>query len=542
MVGRTKGRMISTVLLFLALAPSVRGQSSHLNEMSLERWGKLREVERHQMQVAEKYFRDRNWTVAADEYEKYMTLYESSNAASHALLKWAMCQVEMRHQNTAIDDGFRSVVDYWPDSEDAIAASFYVGKTLQDIGQTKKAKVALKEVADQHAKHLAGVHAMVSLAQIATIENDEQAIVENLRKLTFQATRDKLTRRQCETASIQLAAHLFGNSQSSDAIEALATTYQLDRLANEVVNQSRTALRTFTSDPKSTAKSAALADELIAYLREQEPESIETEQTKGFAKNLCYLVIDVQQTAKRNDQVLAEFSNIAKRFGSDDELLGRIANWYQANGQYEKARENYKKFADKIVGLTLIADSYRQEKNLTHAIQTYAKLIAADSENQSKWKALSATTYREFEKYAEAITLYQQLMQEDTTNGDRWLWETATTHREAGDWRAAIGFFRQSERFPDSYREMASCHRHLKQHSEAVTLYNQIAGGDKAAAPWAMLQIGYTEEEAKRKDQAIAAFKKVCKLFPKDQNASRAHAHLQNQYKLTVTLGGSKQD
>ncbi|MAI69815.1 MAG: hypothetical protein CMM01_02760 [Rhodopirellula sp.] len=176
------------------------------------------------------------------------------------------------------------------------------------------------------------------------------------------------------------------------------------------------------------------------------------------------------------------------------------------------------------------------------AIQTYNKLMSEDVENQSKWKAESAAAYREFNKYNEAIALYQQLVQEDAANADRWLWETATTHKDAGQWKEAIGCFRQSERFPDSYWEMASCHLRLKQHNEAITLYNQIAGGDKGRASGAMLQIGYTEEEAKRSDKAISAFKKVCRLFPKDQHASRAHAHLQNKYKLTVTLGGAKQD
>ena len=542
MVGCTKGRVISAVLLFLALTSAVRAQSNYLYEMSLERWGKLREVERHQMQVAEKYFRDKNWSVAADEYDKYLTLYEASDAASHALLKWAMCHVQMRHQNTAINDGFRSVVDYWPDSEDAIAASFYVGKTLQDIGQTQKAKVALVEVADKHAKHLAGVQAMVSLAEIATIDKDEKAKVQILRKLTFDAVRDKRTRRQCETASVQLANYLFANNQSTDAIEALATTYQERLLATEVVNQSRTALRTLTNDPESRAKAGTLADGLISYLRQQDPSSIDTDEAKSFAKMLCYLIIDVQRTAKRNEKVEAEFATIAKRFGTDDELLGRIASWHQSHGEFTVARATYRKFGDKIAGLTQIASSFRQEQNLTQAIQTYSQLIAIDSENQAEWKSTSASTYREFKKYPEAIALYQQLMQEDATDADRWLWETAATHKESSNWKAAIGFFRQSDRFPDNYREMAYCHRRLKQYGEAVTLYNQIAGGDKSSAPWALIQVGYTEEEAKRNDKAIAAFKKVCKLFPKDQYASRAHAHLQNKYKLTVTLGGSKQD
>ena len=167
MVGRTKERLILIALLCVAFAHTCAAQSTYLHQMSLDRWAKLREVERHQMKVAEKYFQDRNWSVAADEYDKYLTLYEASDAASHALLKWSICQVEMRRQNTAINDGFRSVVDYWPDSDDAIAASYYVGKTLKDIGQTQKAKSALNEVATDHAKHLAGVLAMVALADIA---------------------------------------------------------------------------------------------------------------------------------------------------------------------------------------------------------------------------------------------------------------------------------------------------------------------------------------------------------------------------------------
>ena len=192
--------------------------------------------------------------------------------------------------------------------------------------------------------------------------------------------------------------------------------------------------------------------------------------------------------------------------------------------------------------MQLIATSYRQEKDLIQAIQTYNKLITEDTQNQVKWQAESATTYREFKKYTEAIALYQQLVQDDAANADRWLWETAMTHKEAANWKEAIGFFRQSERFPESYWEMASCHRRLKQHNEAITLYNQIAGGDKGRAAAAMLQVGYTQEEAKNSDKAITAFKKVCRLFPKDQSASRAHAHLQNKYKITVTLGGAKQD
>ena len=39
-----------------------------LDEMPLERWAKLREVERYQMQAAEKFYKQQNFKAAAAEY------------------------------------------------------------------------------------------------------------------------------------------------------------------------------------------------------------------------------------------------------------------------------------------------------------------------------------------------------------------------------------------------------------------------------------------------------------------------------------------
>jgi TolA-binding protein len=81
----------------------------------------------------------------------------------------------------------------------------------------------------------------------------------------------------------------------------------------------------------------------------------------------------------------------------------------------------------------------------------------------------------------------------------------------------------------------------LKQFNEAITLYNQVTA-DKPSAPWALLQIAYTREDAGQTEPAIQAFQQVCKKFPKDQYASTAHAHLQQKYKISVTLGGANEE
>ena len=57
-----------------------------------------------------------------------------------------------------------------------------------------------------------------------------------------------------------------------------------------------------------------------------------------------------------------------------------------------------------------------------------------------------------------------------------------------------------------------------------------------------MLHVAYTLEEWGEKERAIKAFQQVCKQFPKDSHASRAHAHLQDKYNISVTLGGAKEE
>ncbi len=88
---------------------------------------------------------------------------------------------------------------------------------------------------------------------------------------------------------------------------------------------------------------------------------------------------------------------------------------------------------------------------------------------------------------------------------------------------------------------MASCHRRLKQFKEALVLYHQ-ARADRGSAHEASIQIGYTYEQYSQKKNAIKWFQQTCKLYPKNSQASRAHAHLQTKYKISVTLGGANEE
>ena len=63
-------RIIIIALMMVAVWQPVRATAqTKLDEMSLDRWEKLREVERYQLNIAEKYYKEKKYDVAMSEYE-----------------------------------------------------------------------------------------------------------------------------------------------------------------------------------------------------------------------------------------------------------------------------------------------------------------------------------------------------------------------------------------------------------------------------------------------------------------------------------------
>lgn len=540
-VNDMKSRILP-IILALITCSSVTTSAEQLDEMSLDRWKKLREVERYQLNIAEKYYREKNFKVAAPEYEKFLSLYERSEGASYSQLKWSLCMIQLRKQNTAIKEGFQSVVDYWPDSPEAVAASYYIGRAYKDIGEVRKAKKAYQVVLSEHPKHLAAVYAAVDMIDITMINDDVETRVKLWKQLTFDAERTRESRNQCINASQQLATYLFENGSFDEGVKALATTYPEEQLASQVSNFARGPIGRLIGKDETKSRGEQLADRGVAWIRQHVPTDRSSDEAKQAALNHWYYMADVQAASRREDSVLQIYDQMTKAFGANDATLQRLGDWYKSINKYDQARQQYTKFEDKIEAQNQIGYSYRQQQKYDAAVQAYQRNVAADPEKQAHWLSEVGNAHREARKYDQAIAVYQGLLKSDVENTERWLWLIGTSYREGGKYKEAIGVYRQCNNFPSNYQQMANCHRALKEFGEAVILYNQIVGGAPTSAPWATLQIGYTHEQAGKKESAIRAFQQVCKNFPKDRYASQAHAHLQTKYKITVTLGGAKDE
>lgn len=526
------------LLTFVGLCAPTIAQTRIL-EMSLDRWAKLREVERYQLDIAEKYFKDKKYKVAMSEYEKYLALYERSEAASFAQLKWSICLNHLRKQNTAIKEGFQSVIDYWPDSPDAAKASYLIAQTYVEIGRKTNGKKAYQQTIKDYPKDPVAVYSLSGLADIAKEEKDEKSLVKIWKRLAFEIKRTKLTGNTCSDAANALASYYFSKGSFSEAVESLETNYQNKNLDYHVYYYVRGPLGNLVGNDETKSAGLQLADKAVKFLSENIEKDHSTEELKKKAIEQWHRMIEVEKYSRRDDKVLAAYRSMLATFGNTDEILGSLADYHVSQQRFDQARSVLVQFKDKVQGLSRIAQTYRRQENVTEAVKVYKQLTGVDAENAANWQGEEAAVYVEAKKYPQAIEIYRSLVASDAGNSQKWLWALATTQQNAGMLKEAIGTYRQCENFPTNYRHMASCHRALKQYKEALILYGQIIGGDESWAPWAQLQVGYTYEEMQSKELAIKAFQICCKKYPKASYASTAHAHLQNRYKISVTLGGA---
>ena len=532
-------------LVVLGVA-SALAMSGPLDEMALDRWAKLKEAERFQLNAAERLYREQQWKAAADEYEKFLKLYEKSEGAPYAQLKWSHCQVHLRKQNTAIKDGYQSLLDYYPDSPEAPIAGLLIGRTYRDIGDVKPAKKAYAKVIASHPKHFAAVMARLDLVDIAVKENDAPTRAKLLRELTYDVERKDATVEPCVNAARQYTQLSFQNGDCDEGIKALATTCSeadfIVHLMHPSLGRLPQTIWELTGGMEEAAKKRGekLADAAAAWLKTRVAAMLKDAKTKPRAIEAWYAVAEVRRHAHQPDKQKVVYEEMLAALGPDDVTLGKLGQWYKDAKQFELARSTYAKFKDAAEGQGQVAASYTEEKQYDKAVEIYRKLAIANVKTAPRWLAAAAMTYRHGSKPDQAIAVYRELLTADAKNAGEYHFQIAETLYYAGRWNDCITAYRGTDRFPHNYQHMANAYRQLKKYDEAVGLYRQIIAASQPHASWALLQIGYTQEEAGKKEDAIKTFKQVCDKYPKTGEGSTAHARLNEVYKIPVTLGGAK--
>lgn len=497
-----------SLLIALALLPAAADAArlTWLEQIPLESHGKMREVERYQMGIAEKYYIQEEYKVALDEYEKFLSLYESSTGAPYAQLMWSHCQVKLRKVNTGIREGFQSVVDYWPDSREAVLAAFLIGHSYQEIGEVEKAKAAYKLLMDTYPNDHVTVLAKVNLLDMATVAQNQEDQLTLLEELTYNTPRTEESIPHCEKASMTLATYYFNAADWPNGLKALESSFKDAKLGEKVYDQIRGPISALNGLEEDKPKAKDLALKAIDLLEKQIPVDMAEDANQALARDRLNRIAGLHQALVDNDAVIKTYERIGKVVGTDDALLGQIAGFYKGIQERDKARDTYRRYENQIEAERQIVYMLREENKLDEAIEGYRGLVDQDPDRI-----------------------------------DEYLWAIAECFEGKNDWKNAIQTFRQVDRYPANYFRMAMCHRHLKEWTQAIQLYGQ-AKADDGSGPEALIQIAYTYEAAGQKENAIKTFQLTCRTHPKTSQASRAHAHLQTQYDITVTLGGAKDE
>lgn len=556
--------------LILALASFATAALSTLQQIDVKTFEKMREVERYQIKIAEKHFLKGSFKIALAEYEKFLTLYEKSAGAPYAQLMWSHTMMNLKKPKTALREGFQSVIDYWPESPEATIASYCMGDAYRTMGEIKDAQKSYRFLVKEYPSHELAMRAREDLLHYARLHEDMEERLMLLSELTFRVERTEKSKTACIKACHELAElHCFAQNLDQGR-KALATTYSGIKLFEQVYSLSVKTMKHLLGDQKTRMAALKLGDQLIMTLRSEA--TVRTE----LASQFFYQAADLNTTLGRHSETMKIYREIGGRFGMNDSLRGTMAQWYKSRERRNEARKIYGEFEDQLAGLKNLAAMSLEEKKVAGAITIYRKLIKIDGNNsveyllniascyerQPDWeKAIAcyreiieidkdnavkylltiAGCYKAQSDWEKAIACYRQIIEIDGDNSGEYLWSIAGCYETQSNWKKAIVCYRQIDRFPANYFAMANCHRKIEEHREAITLYNQIKILEKSA-PEASLQIGYTYEEAKDKEKAIRTFQLTCKRYPKSGQASKAHSHLQNKYKINVTLGGTEEE
>ena len=530
------GAGLAAAAALLFLLPTGARALGYLEQIEVATFAEMREVERYQLKIAEKHYTKGEFKIALDEYDKFLTLYEASPGAPYAQLMWSHCQAKLRFVNTAIRDGFQSVIDYWPDSREAILASYLIGKSYDNIGQTEKAEAGYLKTVNDHPKHHVATLAKVNLLHLARVRKDEKKQMLLLADLTYDTERTEANKNFVVDATRRLAARQIDAGAYGEAIRALETTYADKDLVKVYNDIARGAIDRFLGDERTRAKGIELSDSVIGMVGTLIPTVLEGEAERSAAREAWHRIIDLYNRTGRHGEVLATHEKRLAILGEDDGLLGELASFHRGRRQFQKARATYARFKDKLQGQIAIAEVFREEKRYDEAIAIYNGLG-----DQVLGQGLLAGLYRELGRYDEAIACYKTLLEIDRERIDAHRWAIGECYEQSNRLHKAIAAYGRVDNFPTTYFKMASCHRRLKEFKQALALYNQCKV-DAGRAPDAFMEIAATYEEAGERANAIRAYQLTCKNFPKSSHASRAHSHLQAKYGISVTLGGAKEE
>ena len=469
-------------------------------KIDLQRYGRLREAERYQIDVAGRLFKQEKWRSALAEYEKFIKLHIKSVGAPYAQLRIAQCYEFRKLVNRAVEE-YTAVVQYFPKAPEAPIAVFCIGRCLEGSGDFEPAIGQYGKVVADYPKATIAGDALWAGADLAQRKGQLETAIEFRKRIVADYPKAKRRREAAEWLTRHYLVTGKNIPAARDFIRAVRSEVDGEMyMAHQIHSHAYSLYRN-----KDTRKDApAVMDGAIALFEgvyRQWPESRQAREASRY-------VIRSHWYSGRLKEGVAAGEEHAKRFEDDDggrQWTGRIL---EQMDKWNEARLWYLRYKNRAGGAMEAAASYSRQR-----------------------------------KYKEAHAAYMAVVQQYPDHAKRALYNLGYMHQHySRDYAKAVNAYRHSEYSPPSYLfEMAECFRRWKKYDESIGIYRQIRGFFPAHAPEAMWRQAHVHEQRRKKGdelKAVTLLKKLCDEYPRTGQASRAHHRLESKYKISYTGGG----
>lgn len=489
---------LACLALLLYLAPTaVWGGRDH--RLDIKRYGSLREVERWQLDRGEEQYKARRWEAASNEYEKFLKLYQESDACSFVQYRIAQCLENKRKVNQAIKE-YIAVLDYFPDSPEAPYATVSIARCHAKCGEKKKQLETLQKLVQQYPDHIEAAEALWFLSAYYLDEGENVSLGVRQRHQII----DKFPKHDRFRPAIDWLFNYYALTEEAPA-RALEVRYKIHSKAQSEIDLGNAYgwhARHWhhQKKPETREKFLKLCLEVFEGFGKKFPQG----NVAYCERQAAYFLRETGHTQEALDRYLKYFA----KHPNDDGGRVDFARWLENLRKWDDARLEYRKMANEASGNWEVAYSYHRQGKGKEAVEAYEVVVQTD------YGRTSSAYYQIGQVYQHTLRDYE---------------------------KAIVAYIDSNHSMPENLFRVVECYSALKKYDRALQQCKEILFiGQRAPKALQYMVIYVYERRNGEKDRSLAinTCKRILDQFKKSGESSWAHQHLEDKYKLHYTGGG----
>lgn len=517
------------------LSPSAQAWSWKLNNAVYQ---ELDVFARDQYQKAETAFEKKNYKLAANEFKRFTLEFGATPAVSAAAFMHAHAVMydEKRYEAIKL---YQEVVDFFPDDTNyAPAAMYYIGAAYIANGDVRQGLKELEELVEstRYKGHPLVANALESLADNYRKNDDWVKYFKygtRIHSEYFGSNRRESEEMRRELTEWYLKTSRYKEIEELNAIHAYKDGkanagywyYIWDCAYGSTLANARNAFYTPKEEPE---RKEAIEKFWTYWLSGQEVITKHSRwewQRRSLEYLLRYRRGAKEEWSKLLDETVAN--------NKDDAQVRHVIKLLMSYGMLERARELFPLVKDQqglYVWYSLELINSNQFEEAAHVI---GKIV---DPGVQKWRTYEL--YARQNDWKHCVETLKEIKDNDPDRAVRATWALADIYRErTRQYEDAVKLYQSIAEPPNTSFRIADAFKRWGRQRQAHETYTEIENFFPAHAAKAASYRGHMWLDFGDKEQAIAEFRRILKIYKGTPEASDAHVQLE---KLGVATGGGK--